>query len=240
MIPQFPLVLNIHFFVLFFKYLSIFKLTDLMTWNGIFSKLTVSLTANIWTSFSAGCQRNSNHRIPSSVFQPRHLYNPIHMALVPSSSMSSPKWSYDVFLSFSGQDTREGFTSHLYEALGKAGIHTFMDDRLSRGESISLQLYRKIEQSMFSIVVFSANYASSSWCLDELVKIMGYEATKEHSVIPIFYKVEPSEIRNQSGRTGEYLRWLSGKSRENWTKLGTWRAALTDAAHLSGFTFKEG
>uniref|UniRef100_A0A6N2LQB2 TIR domain-containing protein n=1 Tax=Salix viminalis TaxID=40686 RepID=A0A6N2LQB2_SALVM len=94
----------------------------------------------------------------------------------PFSSMSSSyrhRWNYDVFLSFRGEDTRKTITDHLYSALIQAGIHTFRDDNeLPRGEEISPQLLRAIEGSRISVVVFSTNYASSRWCLDELVKII--------------------------------------------------------------------
>lgn len=154
--------------------------------------------------------------------------------------MASTKWSYDVFLSFRGKDTREGFTSHLYTALRLAGIWTFMDIRLSKGE-YRPQLHRGIKQSRFLIVVFLENFASSQWCLDELVKIMACkETTKERQVIPVFYKIEPSEISYQTGKTGEHFTRFSKKFWADLVKLRTWRAAMEDAANLSGFTFKEG
>lgn len=53
---------------------------------------------------------------------------------------------------------------------------------------------------MFSIVIFSKNYASSKWCLDELVKIVECKETRGHHLMLVFYKVEPSEIRDQSGK----------------------------------------
>ncbi|KAI3754396.1 hypothetical protein L1987_54179 [Smallanthus sonchifolius] len=55
----------------------------------------------------------------------------------------------------------------------------------------------------FHIIVFSKNYASSSWCLDELVKLMECQKTIEQTAYPIFYDGEPTEIRNQSGAVGE-------------------------------------
>ncbi|KAL7161756.1 hypothetical protein ACSBR2_042268 [Camellia fascicularis] len=80
-----------------------------------------------------------------------------------------------MFLSFRGEDTRKNFTNHLYAALVQIGIHTFMDDdELPRGHDISSALLKSIEESRISIVVFSTNYASSRWCLDELVKIIIY------------------------------------------------------------------
>uniref|UniRef100_A0A7N2L5G2 TIR domain-containing protein n=1 Tax=Quercus lobata TaxID=97700 RepID=A0A7N2L5G2_QUELO len=80
--------------------------------------------------------------------------------------------SFDVFLSFRGEDTRFGFTGHLYNALCQLSIHTFIDDNLPRGEQITAQLLETIESSMISIIIFSENYVFSTWCSDELVKIV--------------------------------------------------------------------
>ena len=89
-----------------------------------------------------------------------------------SSSSSTRRWKYDVSLSFRGEDTRTGFTTYLYEALKQKGINTFMDHELPRGEEISAELLKTIEESMILVIVFSKNYAESKWCLDELVKIV--------------------------------------------------------------------
>jgi len=40
------------------------------------------------------------------------------------------------------------------------------------GEKISAGLLKVIESSRISIIVFSENYVSSTWCLDQLVKIV--------------------------------------------------------------------
>ena len=84
-----------------------------------------------------------------------------------------PHWKYDVFLSFRGEDTRKNFTDHLYSALDEKGIIVFrVDKELERGESISPGLFKAIEESKISIVVFSRSYAFLTWCLDELVHIL--------------------------------------------------------------------
>ena len=137
------------------------------------------------------------------------------MALVINKGASSSSFirqpeKFDVFLSFRGEDTRYGFISHLYEALCKRGIHTFIDDKLPRGAKISAQLFKTIEKSTVSIIVFSKNYASSSWCLNELAKII--ECTKK--VLPIFYQVPPSEVRKQKGDFGTVLTKLEKKIKD--------------------------
>ena len=43
-----------------------------------------------------------------------------------SSSSSTHRWDYDVFLSFQGEDTRNNFTGHLYKALRDQGFDTFI------------------------------------------------------------------------------------------------------------------
>ena len=147
-----------------------------------------------------------------------------------SSFIHQPK-KFDVFLSFRGEDTRYGFISHLYEALRKRGIQTFIDDKLPRGAKISAQLFKTIEKSTMSIIIFSENYASSTWCLDELAKIV--ECKKNGQLmIPVFYKVNPSEIRKQNGKFGDALAEHE-KNMDN-KKVKRWRNALQEAANISG------
>lgn len=79
-------------------------------------------------------------------------------------SSSVSHWKYDVFLNFRVEDTRKSFVSHLYKALSEKVINTFMDDEeLGKGSSLS-ELLESIKRSRVSIVVFSENYCSSTWC----------------------------------------------------------------------------
>ena len=156
-----------------------------------------------------------------------------------SSSSSTHRWDYDVFLSFRGEDTRNNFTGHLYKALRDQGFDTFIDNDLQKGEEISMELLKLIELSMISIVVFSKNFASSTWCLNELVKI--FECRNNGQLIlPIFYKVDPSEIRKQDGEFGIALAKHEEKFKDDTEKVQRWRKTLTRAANLSGFTYKDG
>ena len=88
-------------------------------------------------------------------------------------SLRTGRWIFDVFLNFRGEVTRHNILRLLYAALVHNGISTFKDDKvLERGKPIPSELYNAIEGSRFSVVIFSKNYASSSWCLDELTKIV--------------------------------------------------------------------
>ncbi|XP_050366689.1 LOW QUALITY PROTEIN: disease resistance protein RUN1-like [Argentina anserina] len=155
---------------------------------------------------------------------------------LPSSACS---YKYDVFLSFRGHDTRHGFTGHLYNTLVRRGVKTFKDDdELPRGEAIAKALIGAVEESKLSLIVFSENYASSRWCLDELVHILECRRSKNQMVHPIFYKVHPSDVRHQRGKYGEAL--ARHKLRFDDGTVTRWRAALKEAADLSGSQFSGG
>ena len=112
-----------------------------------------------------------------------------------STSFSTYQWEYDIFLSFKGKDTCQRFTGHLYKVLCDKDIYTFMDDKLRRGEKISEELLNTIKRSKISIIVLSENYASSKWCLDVLVWILDCRKNLGQLVLPVFYGIDPSEVR---------------------------------------------
>ncbi|KAK4594240.1 hypothetical protein RGQ29_018073 [Quercus rubra] len=159
-----------------------------------------------------------------------------------SSSFSSTRQcNYDVFLSFRGEDTREGFTSHLYKALCDKGFYTFIDDKLPRGEEISEELIKAIKNSSILVIVLSENYAESKWCLDELAEIVDCrEKDQEVQIHPVFYNVDPSEIRNQKGNFGMALANHEMKFKNNKDKVQRWRDALRKVANASGWHYKKG
>ncbi|XP_061944193.1 disease resistance protein RPV1-like isoform X2 [Populus nigra] len=150
-----------------------------------------------------------------------------------SSSSLSTECTYHVFLSFRGADTRKTFLGHLYNALVQAGIHTFKDDEeLPPGEEISQHLKKAIQESKISIVVFSRDYASSRWCLNELVEILECRNTKGRTVFPIFCGVDPSHVRKQEGSFKKAFKAYEDKEEKE--KINKWKNALKDAANLSG------
>ncbi|KAL6315859.1 hypothetical protein AAG906_012195 [Vitis piasezkii] len=103
--------------------------------------------------------------------------------------------------SFTGDDTRYSFTAHLYATLDRKGIVAFIDEGLERGEEIASSL----KKSRCALVILSKNYAHSKWCLKELTKIMECRVEMGQIVYPVFYHVDPSDVRNQRGSYGEAL-----------------------------------
>ena len=143
-------------------------------------------------------------------------------------------------MSFRGEDTRNGFTGHLYKALCDKEINTFMDDKLRRGEQISNELLKAIKSSMISVVVLSENYASSKWCLDERVWILECRKNFGQLVLPIFNGINPSEVRKQEGKFGVELANHEKNFKDNIDKVQVWRAALNEVGHLSGDHYNNG
>ncbi|XP_052209583.1 disease resistance protein RPV1-like isoform X3 [Diospyros lotus] len=187
----------------------------------------------------------NEHFIISTLISLTFISSVCSMTTTGTASSAPRSSAYHVFLSFRGQDTRRTFVDHLYTALANAGFRTFRDDYgMERGESIKLELHRAIEESRVSIVVFSRNYSSSSWCLDELVMILGKRRREDsgHVVLPVFYDVDPSEVRKKTGDYAEALarheERFEGEANEWKEKLKGWKEALEEAANLTGMVLQ--
>jgi hypothetical protein len=149
-------------------------------------------------------------------------------------------WKYDVFVSFRGEDTRNNFTDHLFGAFHRKCIVAFKDDtKLKKGEHISSELLKAIEGSQILIVIFSRNYASSTWCLQELAKVADCLEVQGQTVLPVFYDVSPSEVRKQSGDFEKAFMEHEERFKENLEEVQRWRRALTQVANLSGWDVKD-
>ncbi|XP_019149928.1 PREDICTED: disease resistance protein TAO1-like [Ipomoea nil] len=154
----------------------------------------------------------------------------------PSSSSYARK-KYDVYLSFSGEDTRKSIIDHLYYRFREAGINVFRDDEhFQRGDNIAVSLLPAIQESRIFIVVFSKRYANSSWCLEELATIMECKERLNQIVIPVYYGVEPSEVRKQKGEFG--YAFAEHEKRYEYGEVKRWRVSLEAASNLSGWSLQ--
>ncbi|CAL5378114.1 unnamed protein product [Camellia sinensis] len=121
------------------------------------------------------------------------------------------------------KDTRKTFTDHLYTSLVQTRCRTFKDDDdIEKGESIKLELHRAIPLSRISVIVFSKNFASSKWCLNELLTILECKRTSKHVVIPVFYDVDPTEVKNQIGSFVEAFMRHEQMEAENDERKNEW------------------
>ncbi|KAL6203759.1 hypothetical protein ACLB2K_027458 [Fragaria x ananassa] len=115
-----------------------------------------------------------------------------------ASSSTARRWKDDVFLSYKSGDIPNGFILQLYDRLQQRKITTFVDhySDFQVGDAISPSLRKAIEESKVAVVVLSQNYASSAWCLEELTKLCQFRENG-FTILPVFYKVEASDVRKQ-------------------------------------------
>ncbi|CAN6932510.1 unnamed protein product [Brassica oleracea] len=147
-------------------------------------------------------------------------------------SSTSPE-KYEVFLSFRGADTRKNFVSFLYKELKAKGIRTFKDDKsLVCGRQIAPEILQAIKGTRIAVVVVSPTYPASYWCLEELVMILKQEKENLLTVVPIFYEVEPFDLKRQTGKLAEQFK--KHERRHSIERVNSWRDALTRLATLSG------
>ncbi|RDX83900.1 TMV resistance protein N, partial [Mucuna pruriens] len=144
------------------------------------------------------------------------------------SDNNTPQIKYDVFVSFRGEDIRHGFLSHLTDTFERKKINAFVDDKLERGDKIWPSL---IEGSFISLILFSQDYAFSCWCLEELLAILECRDKYGQIVIPVFYHVQPKNVRPQ---LGSYKHSFARHGRKHMTKVQLWSHALNKSTGLSG------
>lgn len=150
-------------------------------------------------------------------------------------SFTSRNYRLNVFPSFRGEDVRKAFLGHLRKQFNYNGITMFDDQGIERSETISPSLIQAIRQSRISIVILSKNYASSSWCLNELVEILQCKKDMGQIVMTIFYGVDPSHVRKQTADFGSaFNETCLRKTDEEKRK---WSRALTDVSNILGEDF---
>lgn len=134
---------------------------------------------------------------------------------------------YDIFLSFRGLDTRKTFTHHLYMGLKQEGFRIFRDDdEIDPGENIKSVLQKAIRNSRMSVIVVSKNYHNSTACLFELQTILEHQKTSGHIILPVFYDVDPSEIKKQAEKLNFEKKTIE--------EVKVWSAALKELARMKG------
>nr|AHN95334.1 DM2E [Arabidopsis thaliana] len=166
-------------------------------------------------------------------FQQDNKYTKSSALSLPSPPTSVSRiWKHHVFPSFHGADVRKTILSHILESFRRKGIDPFIDNNIERSKSIGHELKEAIKGSKIAIVLLSKNYASSSWCLDELAEIMKCRELLGQIVMTIFYEVDPTDIKKQTGEFGKaFTKTCKGKTKEY---VERWRKALEDVATIAG------
>ncbi|KAM7462373.1 hypothetical protein LguiA_030494 [Lonicera macranthoides] len=156
-----------------------------------------------------------------------------------ASASATAAMQYEVFLSFCGKDTRKGFTDFLYIYLEGANIRTFKDNEsIHVGEEIGPVLLKSLKESKISIPIFSKNYAFSKWCLRELVQMVQCHKNDGQVIFPIFYDVNPYDVKHQSGSYKEAFR-QHRKKRFKGKIIQEWKQALKKVGQIKGLELKK-
>jgi len=169
------------------------------------------------------------------------------MGFASSSSCSSflrsePYFIYDVFINFWGQDIGRKFVSHLHAVLLQAQVKTlFNEEKFHEGMKVE-EHKRAIACSKIAIIVFSETYTESTNCLLELEKIIECRQTFGQIVLPVFYEIDPLDVRHQKDDFGRTLaetahKSYSGEQMEH--ALSRWSRALTTAASIIGWDARD-
>ncbi|XP_014516026.1 disease resistance protein RLM3-like [Vigna radiata var. radiata] len=152
-----------------------------------------------------------------------------------SSSYKLPQ-NYDVLINFIGEDINRKFVSHLNSALSTVGLTTFL---LHPNAVKSSHIQQPIlGQCWIAIVVFTQTYSQSAWCLNQLQQIIKWHQTYRLKVLPVYYEIQPSDVRLQKGDFGKALKataqqTFSGEELKH--GMFMWSHALTKAAEFFGW-----
>ncbi|CAN1784458.1 Disease resistance protein L6 [Linum perenne] len=147
---------------------------------------------------------------------------------------------YEVFLSFSGPDIRQTFADHLYTCLVRSKICTFRDEEaLHKGETIGPSLIQAITESKIHIPILTQNYASSTWCLQELAKMVdcwrtGGGEKGQHTILPVFYFIDPREVRHLDSGPYKAAFELHSLKHDSGT-ISEWKEALQEVGQMKGW-----
>ncbi|XP_049931979.1 disease resistance-like protein DSC1 isoform X2 [Nymphaea colorata] len=149
-------------------------------------------------------------------------------------------FEYDVFLSFRGEDTRHTFTGLFHYILVLHGIHAYFDEEdLHKGERIE-EILVAITRSKILVPIFSKRYSESHWCLKEVAKMVECQkdGRQEKFIIPVFFDVDPKDVRCQSGPFEAAFHRHQTERRDNLSEVDGWKHALTYVGGISGFDLK--
>lgn len=155
-----------------------------------------------------------------------------------ATALSKPphRYKHDVFLSFRSEE--DDFSKRLYNALSKE-VRVFRDNNegMERGgtDENNKRLFKAMEDSAASVVVFTQHYADSRWCLDELAMLCYLGTSLDRPILPIFYKVNPSHVRKQNDHFkkdfDEHEKIFSEE------EVKRWRDAMKLVGNLAGYVY---
>ncbi|XP_022641628.1 disease resistance protein ADR2-like [Vigna radiata var. radiata] len=143
---------------------------------------------------------------------------------------------YDVLINFTGEDIRRKFVSHLNSAFSTVGLTTFLHHpNAVKSTHIQQPIH---SHCRVAIVVFTQTYSQSAWCLHQLHHIINWHETYCRHVLPVYYEIQPSDVRLQKGDFGKAFKATAQQTfseQELEHGMSRWSHALTKAANFFGW-----
>ncbi|XP_024025937.1 protein VARIATION IN COMPOUND TRIGGERED ROOT growth response [Morus notabilis] len=149
-----------------------------------------------------------------------------------SSTMPTPQ-TKDGFGSCRSKDVCCFFVRHGDAALRQKKIQSYINRQRLIG--IWGALMHAIQESKLSVIIFSKNYASTSWCLDELARILDCKKELEQLGVSVIYGVGPRVVRKQTGAYAAAFDRHEERFKHDPDKLLKWRDARTRVDQLKGW-----
>ncbi|XP_057834012.2 disease resistance protein RPV1 isoform X2 [Cryptomeria japonica] len=161
---------------------------------------------------------------------------PLSVSASASSSSAPP---FDVFINHCGADVKFTLATTIHDKLNALGLSVFLDvHSLRLGDVIPAQIEEAMRTASLHIAIFSQKYAHSPWCLAEL----SFMLKTGKRIIPVFYHVDPSDLRWVGQGKGIYAPAFSQhkeKDRYSEKKLDEWKKALESVSFGSGCVIKD-
>ncbi|KAH7428294.1 hypothetical protein KP509_10G085500 [Ceratopteris richardii] len=152
----------------------------------------------------------------------------------------NPAQGYNVFICYVGEDTKRNMLSVLRGRLHSMGVTCFDNYEMNHEPEINPHIDEAIKKSKVYVIFLSKNFASSKRCLEEARLIMNMQCSSSTSsttrtVIPIFYDVQPYEVRHQP-ENSEYhkCREIGSTVQEG----ESWSKSLCELSKIKGFEFR--
>lgn len=143
-----------------------------------------------------------------------------------------------VFISFHGDELRDNFIRYLVWGLTDERVNVFIDRAEAHRRDIQ-NLSTKIEDSNIAVVIFSKRYTESEVCLNELQKMHQHAEQSNLVVIPVFYDVSTSDVKNLEGDFGNHFDEMRETYANERLKFLTWEDSLRSIAERTGVTSEE-
>ncbi|XP_057847004.1 disease resistance protein RPV1-like [Cryptomeria japonica] len=145
--------------------------------------------------------------------------------------MPERKLPYDIFINHRGPNAKKTLATDLYKTLNGMGLRVFLDSQeLELGDFLPTEIEEVMRTASLHIAILSPRYAQSPWCLAEL----SFMLKTRTPIVPIFYHIEPADVRHAKGVYAEAFSEYQKKGRYTSEKLQEWKNALNNVSYNVG------